>query len=252
MVTALNEITIQILQQEGLPTSQLQAHPLPGGTSFYTLPVSRTVALATWQRLRQTGLWPQLMEPNDERIEWITLEQDENRTAESVIAAAMAIEPLAWIAQEREENRAWLIEHGYSLDEEEREEGTWPEGVKPDESFYTPQRAPSLWLCLVPTTMAWAVPAYRPFGGWNACPHDEVHVAFLRRWYEQYGAESVVMTRDILEFAVSRPPQTREEAITLAYEQYGYCADIVDQGTETISNLAATLLNSKVWYFWWD
>ncbi|WP_408057982.1 DUF4253 domain-containing protein [Undibacterium flavidum] len=28
--------------------------------------------------------------------------------------------------------------------------------------------------------------------------------------------------------------------------------DIVDQGCETISKLAATLLNSEVWYFWWN
>jgi hypothetical protein len=29
-------------------------------------------------------------------------------------------------------------------------------------------------------------------------------------------------------------------------------SDIVDQGCESISNLAATLLNSPYWYFWWD
>ncbi|WP_414650247.1 DUF4253 domain-containing protein, partial [Duganella sp.] len=34
--------------------------------------------------------------------------------------------------------------------------------------------------------------------------------------------------------------------------QYLYCADIVDQGTESIEALAATLLNARVWYFWWD
>jgi hypothetical protein len=40
--------------------------------------------------------------------------------------------------------------------------------------------------------------------------------------------------------------------MTLAHEQYGYCTYIVDQGTETISNLDATLLKSTVWLFWWD
>ena len=38
----------------------------------------------------------------------------------------------------------------------------------------------------------------------------------------------------------------------LAWEQYLYCQDIVVQGCETIANLAATLLNSPFWYFWWD
>ncbi|MBL8817724.1 MAG: DUF4253 domain-containing protein [Planctomyces sp.] len=28
--------------------------------------------------------------------------------------------------------------------------------------------------------------------------------------------------------------------------------DIVEQGCESISNLAATLVNSGYWYFWWD
>lgn len=256
MVIPLNDTIFQLLQQEGLPTDQLQSHPLPNGMPFYTVPVSHTVALATWRRLRvqveQTGFWPLLTEPNEERIEWITLEQEESRSAESVIAASMAIDPPIWLVRQQEENHTWLAENGYSPDEEEVDEGVWPEGARPDESFYTLQRASSLLLCLVPTTVPWTVPAYLPFGGWNECPHDEEHVVFLRHWYEQYGAELVVMTNDILEFAVTRPPQTRDQALALAREQYGYCNDIVTQGTETISNLAASLLDSKVWFFWWD
>jgi hypothetical protein len=38
----------------------------------------------------------------------------------------------------------------------------------------------------------------------------------------------------------------------LAMEQYLYCADIVDQGVESVANLATLLLKQKVWYFWWD
>lgn len=255
MATILNDTVIQLLQQEGVPTSQVQSHPLPEGASFYTVPVSRTVALRTWQRLRerveQTGFWPLLTEASDE---WLQMEQGDGSAAAAVIAASREIDPPAWIAQQKAAHIAWLMEEGYALEEDEggAQEGDWPDDVAPSDGFYTLQQAPALWLCLVPTTIPWTVPAYLPFGGWNECPHDEVHVAFLRRWYEQYGAELVVMTRDILEFTVARPPQTREQALTLAWEQYGYCADIVDQGTETISNLAASLLNSTVWFFWWD
>lgn len=33
---------------------------------------------------------------------------------------------------------------------------------------------------------------------------------------------------------------------------YALCADIVDQGTESIEALAAQLLVSNSWFFWWD
>jgi hypothetical protein len=51
---------------------------------------------------------------------------------------------------------------------------------------------------------------------------------------------------------VANPPTTKEDALKLAEEQFVYCEDIVTQGTETIENLAAGLINAKKWYFWWD
>jgi Domain of unknown function (DUF4253) len=62
----------------------------------------------------------------------------------------------------------------------------------------------------------------------------------------------VTMTQDTIELAVERPIQTREDALAVAHEQYVYCADIVQQGTETIEGLAAALLNAPEWFFWWD
>lgn len=38
----------------------------------------------------------------------------------------------------------------------------------------------------------------------------------------------------------------------LAKELYEYCPDIVDQGMGTITNLAALLMVSNAWFFWWD
>jgi hypothetical protein len=40
--------------------------------------------------------------------------------------------------------------------------------------------------------------------------------------------------------------------MTVAKEQYIYCADIVDQGVGDISTLAATLIGQNWWSFWWD
>ena len=78
------------------------------------------------------------------------------------------------------------------------------------------------------------------------------HVAAFRSWQDRYGAVPVVIRRDIIEFKVARRPATREEALALAAEMYAYCPDIVDQGVGTVPALAATLMVSDWWYFWWD
>jgi hypothetical protein len=80
----------------------------------------------------------------------------------------------------------------------------------------------------------------------------EVHGAFFRYWGETYGAEPVVIARDVIEMTVARPPLTRDAALALAREQYAYAADIVDQGTETIDALAAEIIGQPRWFFWWD
>ena len=60
------------------------------------------------------------------------------------------------------------------------------------------------------------------------------------------------MSGDIVECVVTKPPTDRNAPTILAWEQYWYCVDIVEQGCESVSNLAATILNSPYWYFWWD
>lgn len=51
---------------------------------------------------------------------------------------------------------------------------------------------------------------------------------------------------------VPRPPRDRVEAKALAREQYLYCADIMEQGTNTLVKLASALLDAEAWFFWWD
>ena len=97
-----------------------------------------------------------------------------------------------------------------------------------------------------------SIPALLSFGGWNANPAPEYHVAALRSWHERYGARLISLTGDVMELRVERRPETREEALDLAREQYAYCNDIVDQGVGDLASLAATLMVSDVWYFWWD
>ncbi|MCA8910936.1 MAG: DUF4253 domain-containing protein [Planctomycetes bacterium] len=107
-------------------------------------------------------------------------------------------------------------------------------------------------LALVPTRNPAEVFAHLCWGGWNNCPTAEEHVAVHHYWVGKYGGGVISVTQDVVECEISHPPQDRPAAIALAREQYAYCPDVVDQGTGTLASLAAGLLQSKYWYFWWD
>lgn len=107
-------------------------------------------------------------------------------------------------------------------------------------------------ILILPTKEPAAAPAYLRWGGWNACPAPEYHVAALRDWHRRYGAVPVAMTGDVINVHVTRRPQSRDDALSLAREQFLYCEDIVLQGTDTLAPLAAGLMQSDWWFFWWD
>lgn len=146
--------------------------------------------------------------------------------------------------------------------EDEPPRGDWPEDVEPTLDIgattrYDAATQSMVWqdqviIVLVPTDDASAVPAFLQYGNWNDCPPPELHVAIARRWHEAYGARIVVCGADTIEMRVARPITTRDEAMAVALLQYRYCSDIVDQGVGTIEALAASLMGSTVWYFWWD
>ena len=110
------------------------------------------------------------------------------------------------------------------------------------------------WVLLVknPTPQPYETPAYLKFGGWNACPEASVHVAVWKKWQEEYGAEILCISGDVIEATVAQPPLEKDACYTLARDQFAYCSDIVDQGVGSIDALAATLYAGKSWYFWWD
>jgi hypothetical protein len=90
------------------------------------------------------------------------------------------------------------------------------------------------------------------YGAWNECPQPEVHCAFHREWESRWRAQITGMSGDVVECLVLKPPSKKDEAVRLAWEQYWYCPDIVEQGCGSVAELAATLLNSAYWFFWWD
>ena len=140
--------------------------------------------------------------------------------------------------------------------------GDWPEELRdelPDEMGLTIVRdvlsgtfLSKVHIALIPTDDWTEIPAYLRYGNWNECPAPEYQVAALRSWRDRFGAELVGMAFDTINLHVSRRPGTREEALSLAQEQYIYCNDIIDQGTQTYSRLAASLIASDWWFFWWD
>ena len=99
---------------------------------------------------------------------------------------------------------------------------------------------------------AWHAFAHLAWGGWNKSPTAAEHCAIHRYWAEQYGAEVVSITSNEVQCRVSRPPTDRESAIKLAQAQYVYCEHVVDQANQSITALAASLVNSKYWYFCWE
>jgi hypothetical protein len=107
-------------------------------------------------------------------------------------------------------------------------------------------------IVILPTDDSSTIPAYLHWGYWNGCPAPEYHIAALRSWRERFGAEIVGLSHDVMNIRVQSRPPTREAALELAREQYVYCRDIVEQGVQTLSALAAVLMDSNWWYFWWD
>jgi hypothetical protein len=136
--------------------------------------------------------------------------------------------------------------------------GEWPNGghsmtsITSVRDVSTHEYLSEVLVALLPTPDPTLSAAYLKFGDWNDCPSPQIHVALAQRWQKSHDARLVVNTYDVLEFQVGRPIQAREEALDMARVQYLYCTDIVEQGTETLEALAATLCGSSVWYFWWD
>lgn len=117
--------------------------------------------------------------------------------------------------------------------------------------FRTPGRSEECILAKIPTNEPWEIFAWLPFGGWNDCPMPEEIMWLSKYFYERYNAIPAVMTRDVLEFSAP-PVKDKNTALGVALEQFAFCQDIVFQGVNTIGRLAGGLMQSSVWYFWWD
>lgn len=243
----------KVLERQGIDLSTLRR--LEGAEDeIYLLTTTGASAVSLWRRLRSlvdaSGCWPVLL-GSDEDLEMHqeNLEEAEEVSSHTLIRAATGLDVQVWLKEQGDASEVDL-------------QGAWPDRVPaerdPDAEFTIPtdiltrKPFPAVHLALVPTRVGWEVPAYLRFGGWNACPQPEEHLALWRYWGERYGAEIVGISHDVVEATVSRPPTDRESALALAREQYLYCDDIVSQGCGSLNVLAALLLRRSTWYFWWD
>ncbi|MDR2869141.1 MAG: DUF4253 domain-containing protein [Deferribacteraceae bacterium] len=107
----------------------------------------------------------------------------------------------------------------------------------------------------IPTANPWELAAWLPMGGFNDCPSPAAQAAVFRYWYEKYGAVPAVVSYDIWEMAVTKPPTTDNDAEALAKEHFAFCYDIVMQVGEELASIrgrASCITDAKAWYFWWD
>src|SRR5262249_14680545 len=240
-----------------LGTGSLTEHAHHYGATVYSFATTGKDAVATWRKLRksaplvgkpESGYWPGLFgEPkNVERICEIFGTEDAENPEETIrMAAGVDV-------QQYFQGRAVEFPG-------ESAHGDWPKQPESMTDFTIPRKIlepgkfhESVVIGLVPASHSWEVPGVLSFGGWNDCPDATSQVAVLRYWNEIYGAELAGLSGDVMELEPARKPLSKEEALRLAQEQYWFCYDIVEQGVGTIENLAAGLMGSSVWYFWWD
>jgi len=261
----------RVLARHGIDTVSLCAVE-EADEEIYVLTAPGAAAVPLWRRLRamvdETGRWPIIL-GGDEDLEMLVEGfEDDDQSAAAILRAAERVDPEKWLADQRvdgdeggdEDAEEW----DEALEEYAAEAGAEVGGdeaaaeVDAADDFTIPcdilsgKPLARVHLALLPTPRGWESAAFLRFGGWNACPEPEVHVALWRRWNELYGAEPVGISRDVVEGTASRPPADEAAAATLAREQYLYCDDIVSQGVGSISRLATLLENRPTWYFWWD
>ncbi len=201
---------------------------------------------------KENGFWPAILLLDEYAVEWLEEVVNGEYDRDAIIAGCG--ENGKSILQERFE------EYMEDYEEDELDEliGEETEGEVLDHfigycSFDDGRLEADALLLELPVKNPWEIIGYLPMGGWNDCPAPEDMISVCRYWYEKYGAVPAVFTHDVMEFYAPLG-LNGTDSLEAAKEHYAFCTDRVDQGTSTytISELAAGLEDSTVWYFWWD
>ncbi len=192
---------------------------------------------------------PIIVVPSDTLHETLEMNLEEEDTAQMLMDSL--IDGEEYFDLRRADNEEWEDEEEeVDTDEFEDVEFGGVDGFTSIFDFET-DTTKELILVKIPNIAVWEVFAYLPFGGWNECPGTLEHMSIAKYWNDKYAAIPAVISSDTLEFLVNEitDPEIAKE---VAEEHYLYCNDIVSQGVGTKENLAKQLMNSSVWFFWWD
>jgi hypothetical protein len=102
------------------------------------------------------------------------------------------------------------------------------------------------------------VPAGRPADalpalGWNqAFVSAAPYAAVLRSWEDRFGARLLRAGLAEISVLAQRPPRTLESAQHLAAEIWAFCNEFGGTGLHDVPGIAASLMRSPIWTFWWD
>lgn len=115
------------------------------------------------------------------------------------------------------------------------------------EDGFALEGARRLFLLKVPVDVPWRVFEKIPFGGFGCCPENGVHMAFARRWHEQYGAVPAILSDCSVQYllpALARPDDSLNRQLV------NYCPSL----TEYIhpEEFADQFAQVRVWFFFWD
>ena len=210
--------------------------------------VSGAQALATYQHLKtKTDVIPVIVGDNDDIESMLEVIDYVTDSFEHILQQAEDLDPLEWFEKRQAQDAEY-----YDLTTGEWQDLSPGSEICSHLNLSTNEPKAEICIALVPVAESWMIPAYLKIGGWNDCPTAAEHTAIFKYWHEQYGIRVAAITRDVIELEIQRPPTTKEQAIELAEQQFIYCPDIIYQGTQTIAALASTLLNGRVWFFWWD
>ena len=209
---------------------------------------------------------PVLIKPDETLLECLVMNADPENDADCYEFNPKAVEEYRkkMLSAPIKDGKAILEElTGQRKEEAEDDDLDWDEevlgemeGGEPNDRFAnywnddTGMTYPLI-LAKIPVKNPWEIFAYLPFGNWNECPDTPDLMAVAKYWFEQYDAVPAAMSHDELEFELPTPI-SKERAMEVAVEQYGFCPDLDQNEDGSIGSLADVLWQSTVWYFWWD